>query len=172
VLPGTIVSRWSKQSKGQRRWRRAVPEAAERSRAVFAVVHEDDHAVGVHGLSGVELPVLEGTDDLLGESLGTSLELLDLFLRGVSGLHLLLDGLHVLLEVAEVGLLVEGGLVEAEVVDNVDDGGGGILSALVATILSRGVGTDVWRIGSQHLGWLRKMLEGSRQAYRCCHHQW
>jgi hypothetical protein len=54
--------------------------------------------------------------------------------------------------VAEVGLLVEGGLVEAERVDDVDDGRGVVLSALVATILSRGIGTNVWKGGSQHRG--------------------
>jgi hypothetical protein len=111
--------------------------------AILAVVEEDDHAVGVHGLAGEELPVLERADNLLGEGLGTSLELLDLLVRGVVGLHLLLDGLHVMLEGSKVGLLVEGGLVEAERVNNVDDGGGVILGTLVTTILSGGVGTDI-----------------------------
>jgi hypothetical protein len=120
--------------------------------AILAVVEEDDHAVGVHGLAGEELPVLERADNLLGEGLGTSLELLDLLVRGVVGLHLLLDGLHVMLEGSKVGLLVEGGLVEAERVNNVDDGGGVILGTLVTTILSGGVGTDIWKMGSQRLG--------------------
>ena len=124
--------------------------------AVLTVVEENDHAVGVHGLAGEELPVLEGTDNLLGESLGTSLELLDLIIGSTLGLHVLLDLLHVLLEVTEVGLLVEGGLVEAERVDNVDDGGGGILSTLVTTILSGGVGTDVWKMECQPLGQSRE----------------
>jgi hypothetical protein len=128
-----------------------LTEAAVRGGSILAVVEENNHAVRVHGLAGVELPVLEGADNLLGEGLSTSLELLDLVVGGVSGLHLLLDGLHVVLESGKVGLLVEGGLVEAERVDNVDDGGGVILSALVATILSGGVGTDIWKRGSQHL---------------------
>ena len=64
--------------------------------AVLAVVEEDNHAVGVHGLAGVELPVLElGEDDVLGEGTGLGLEVLDL----LGGLALLLegglDGLHV-----------------------------------------------------------------------------
>ena len=133
-----------------------LTEYSIRSCSVFAVVEEDDHAVGVHGLAGEELPVLEGTDNLLGKGLGTSLELLDLLIRGAVGLHGLLDLLHVLLEVAEVGLLVEGGLVEAERVDNVDDSGGGIVSTLITTLLSRGVGTDVWRMGCQRLVQVRE----------------
>jgi hypothetical protein len=56
------------------------------------------------------------------------------------------------LEGSKVGLLVEGGLVEAERVNNVDDGGGVILGTLVTTILSGGVGTDIWKMGSQRLG--------------------
>ena len=119
--------------------------------AILAVVEEDDHAVRVHGLAGEELPVLEGANNLLGEGLSTSLELLDLIVGGAAGLHVVLDLLHVLLEVTEVGLLVEGGLVEAERVDNVDDGGGSILGTLVTTVLSGGVGTDVWKMGCQGL---------------------
>jgi hypothetical protein len=88
--------------------------------AILAVVEKDNHAIGVHGLAGEELPVLEGADNLLGEGLSTSLELLDLLVGGVVGLHLLLDGLHVVLE--------------------------------GSTIFSGGVGTDVWKMGSQHLG--------------------
>lgn len=56
---------------------------------------------------------------------------------------MLLDLLDVLLEVAHVGLLVERGFDKAERVDNVDGGFGGVISTLVTTILSRGVGTDV-----------------------------
>jgi hypothetical protein len=142
--------------------------------AILTVVEEDDHAIGVHGLAGEELPVLEGTDNLLGESLSTSLELLNLLVRGAVGLHGLLDLLHVLLEVTEVRLLVEGGLVEAERVDDVDGGGGGILSTLVTTVLSGRVGTDVWKRDCQRLGEVEveEVVEGSRQAYRCCHHRW
>jgi hypothetical protein len=120
--------------------------------AILAVVEKDNHAIGVHGLAGEELPVLEGADNLLGEGLSTSLELLDLLVGGVVGLHLLLDGLHVVLEGSKVGLLVEGGLVEAERVNNVDNSGGVVLGTVVTTIFSGGVGTDVWKMGSQHLG--------------------
>jgi hypothetical protein len=35
---------------------------------VLAVVEEDDHSIGVHGLANEELVVLEVGDDLLGES--------------------------------------------------------------------------------------------------------
>jgi hypothetical protein len=37
-------------------------------------------------------------------------------------------------------------------VNNVDDSGGVVLGTVVTTILSGGVGTDVWKMGSQHLG--------------------
>lgn len=111
--------------------------------AILTVVEEDDHAVRVHGLASEELPVLEVGDNLLGESGGTGLELLDLVVRSASGLHVLLDLLHVLLEVTEVRLLVERGLVEAERVDDVDDGLGLVVGTLVTALLSRGVGTDV-----------------------------
>lgn len=114
-----------------------------RSYSVLTVVEEDDHAVRVHGLASEELEVLEVGNDLLGETGSAGLESLDLVVRGTVGLHGLLDLLHVLLEVAEVGLLVERGLVEAERVDNVDDGGGLVVGTLVTTVLSGGVGTDV-----------------------------
>jgi len=53
------------------------------------------HSIGVHGLAGVELPVLEGGNDLLGKGLGLGLEVLD-FLIGLARVNeVLLDGLHV-----------------------------------------------------------------------------
>lgn len=123
--------------------RGALTEDTVRGCFIGAVVKEDDHAIGVHGLAGVEvvLELLEGVGRYV--VLDTSLELLDLLLRGVSGLHVLLDLLDVLLEVAHVRLLVERGFLEAERVDDVEGGGGGVISTFVTTILSRGVGTDV-----------------------------
>jgi hypothetical protein len=75
-----------------------LPDGDERSDAVLAVVEEDNHAVGVHRLAGVELVVLEVADDLLGETLSLGLEVLDLRLVGTLCLERLLDGLHVTCE--------------------------------------------------------------------------
>lgn len=63
---------------------------------------ENDHSLGVHALSDVELVVLEVTDNLLGKVLGALLESGNSV--GVGLLELCLDGLHVTLEVGEVGL--------------------------------------------------------------------
>lgn len=73
-----------------------LPDNDVRGGAVLAVVEEDNHAVGVHGLAGVELPVLElGEDDVLGEGTGLGLEVLDLLVRLALLLEGVLDGLHV-----------------------------------------------------------------------------
>jgi hypothetical protein len=45
---------------------------------VLAVVEEDDHAIGVHGLADEELVVLEVGDDLLGEGRTVSVLVLPL----------------------------------------------------------------------------------------------
>lgn len=118
------------------------------------------HAIGVHGLADEELVVLEVGDDLLGEALGALLESGNLLVGSTPLLEALLDLLHVLcigsarfverrgpgdstLEVGQVGLLVERCLVQAERVDNVDDGLGLVIGVLIITTLSRGVGTDI-----------------------------
>jgi hypothetical protein len=72
-----------------------LPDGDERGDTILAVVEEDDHAVGVHRLSGVELVVLEVGDDLLGEALSLGLAVLDLGLVSTLGLESLLNGLHV-----------------------------------------------------------------------------
>jgi len=53
------------------------------------------HAIGVHGLASVELPVLEGANDLLGEALSLGLEVLDLIFGLALSLKGSLDRLHV-----------------------------------------------------------------------------
>ena len=121
----------------------------------------DVHGIGVHGRTDQELVVLEVGDDLLGEALSTLLELLDLILAGAVGSHSLLDLLHVgcdvwsatcpticcwglrrTLEVAEVCLLVEVGLLELEGVDNVDLGLLLVVGLLITT-LGGSVGASV-----------------------------
>jgi hypothetical protein len=72
-----------------------LPDGDEGGGTVLAVVEEDNHAVRVHRLAGVELVVLEVANDLLGETLSLGLEVLDLCLVGTLGLERLLDGLHV-----------------------------------------------------------------------------
>lgn len=69
------------------------------------------HGIGVHGSADQELVVLEVGDDLLGETLGTLLELLDFVLAGAVGGHGLLDLLH-------VGYDVESAFVRQSVVGN------------------------------------------------------
>ena len=65
--------------------------------------HEQgDHSLGVHALSDVELVVLEAADDLLGKVLCALLESRDSLRVGLGELGL--NGLHVALEVGEVGL--------------------------------------------------------------------
>jgi len=62
---------------------------------VLAVVEEDDHAVGVHGLASEELVVLEVANDFLGVGSGLGLKVLDLGRISTLLLEGLLDGLHV-----------------------------------------------------------------------------
>lgn len=119
------------------------------------------HGIGVHALADQELVVAEAANDLLSEGRGTGLELLDLVVAGAAGLEGLLDLLHVscgirlglysvlqasrsirTLEVAEVRLLVERGLLEVERVDNVENSLLLVITLVVAA-LSGGVGTGV-----------------------------
>jgi len=86
-----------------------LPEDHVRGNTVLSVVHEDDHTIGVHGLSGEELVVLEVSDHLLGKGTGGGLEggktSLGVLVTGVSlGLESSLGLLHVRLEVGEVRL--------------------------------------------------------------------
>lgn len=133
-----------------------LPNSDERSGTVLTVVEEDNHAIGVHGLASQELVVLEVGDDLLGESLSTLLKRLDLV--RVVLLEVCLDLLHVAcaksvvlevawvglctLEVSEVALLIKVGLVQAERVDNIDDGGLRILGTLLSLLGGR-IGASV-----------------------------
>lgn len=94
------------------------PESEVRGRAVLSVVldhlatiliirrpstyKQSNHAIRVHALSDVELKVLEVGNNLLCESLCTLLECGDSLRVGF--LELGLDGLHVALEVGQVGL--------------------------------------------------------------------
>ena len=63
-----------------------LPDGNEGGDTVLAVVEEDDHAIGVHGLASKELVVLEVGDDLLGETGSALLEGGDLLGRGALGL--------------------------------------------------------------------------------------
>lgn len=102
-------------------------------------------AIGVHGLAGVELQVLEHGEELvLDVGRGALLKGGD-FLGGLASLlHGSLDGLHVALEVDEVALLVERGALETERVDNVVDLDIGVLESLLG-LLSGSVGTSVYQ---------------------------
>jgi len=96
------------------------PDGNVRSNAVLTIVEKDNHAIWVHGLANEEFKVLEAADNLLGVSSSLGLELFDFCLRGALLLELLLDLLHVSLEMAEILLLVERGLLETETVDSID----------------------------------------------------
>lgn len=100
-------------------------------------------SIWVHGLANEEFVVFEVGNNLLCVSCGTLLERSNLLITGAVGLELFLDGLHVALQVGQVALLVETRLIEAERVDDIDLGLGGILSALLITTLGGGVGASV-----------------------------
>jgi hypothetical protein len=135
-----------------------LPDGNEGGDTVLAVVEEDDHAVGVHGLAGVELVVLEVGDNLLGVTGSTLLEGGDLLGGSTVLQELSLDSLHVAcrcqcesragclvrltLEVGQVALLVEAGLVQTERVDDVDLGLERVIGTLLG-LLSGSVGTSV-----------------------------
>ena len=72
-----------------------LPDGNVGGDTVLAVVEEDDHAIGVHGLASEEFVVLEVGNDLLGVGSSTLLELSDLLGGGTLLLELGLDGLHV-----------------------------------------------------------------------------
>ena len=127
-----------------------LPDRDEGSDTVLAIVEQYDpgelvsncvvvrlrmldhsHSVLIHRLADEELVVAEVANNLLRETRRTLLELLDLVLARTVGLHLLLDSLHVALQMAEVALLVELRLLHAERVDDVDLG----LLLLVATLI-------------------------------------
>ena len=160
-----------------------LPDGDVGGDAVLAVVEEDNHAIGVHGLASEELEVLEVGDDLLGEGGSTLLEGGDLLGGGTLLLELSLDGLHVAwgsvstggsrcgvviltLEVGEVALLVELGLVETERVDDIDLGLDVVVGTLLG-LLSGSVGTSVcvglakcWLEGGARGAGRRKRTEG------------
>lgn len=97
-----------------------LPQGDVRSDTILTVVEKDDpeivsaywrgenvwefnlHAIGVHGLADEELVVFEVGNDLLGESLSTLLELLDLLLAGAPFGERLLDLLHVACRIQSV----------------------------------------------------------------------
>lgn len=118
-----------------------LPEDDVGGNTVLTPVDEGDHSIGVHGLTSEELVVLEVGDDLLDVGGSTLLE--DRDLLGVVLLEVSLDLLHVALDVRDVGLLVEGGLLETGVVDNVVDLDGVLALVGVVTTLGAGVGTNV-----------------------------
>jgi len=72
-----------------------LPEGDEGGGSILAVVHQDDHSIGVHGFAHVEVVVLEAADDLLGETLSALLEGRDVLRGSVLLGHLRLDSLHV-----------------------------------------------------------------------------
>lgn len=145
-----------------------LPDGDVRGDTILAVVEEDNHAVGVHGLASEELVVLEVGDNLLGIRGSALLESSDLLGRGTLLLKLGLDSLHVAwilsersetnlrhltltLEVGQVALLVETSLVEAERVDDIDLGLGLVIGTLLL-LLGGGVGTSVCTLSVPLLG--------------------
>jgi hypothetical protein len=119
-----------------------LPENDVGGGTILTEVEEGDHAIGILGLAGVELEVLEvGEESLLDPGLGVLLKLSNGGLITLL-LELGLDGLHVALKVGEVGLLVERGALKTERVDDVVDLDGTILELLLG-LLGGSVGTSV-----------------------------
>jgi hypothetical protein len=119
-----------------------LPHNNIRRNTILSVVQQHNHRIRIHRLSSEELIVLEVCNDLLGVGGSSLFESGDLGLGGVALLEGLLDLLHVLLEVGEVGLLVEGGFVEAEGVDHVDNLRGAVFGAFFG-FFGGGVGASV-----------------------------
>lgn len=97
-----------------------------------------------------EVVILEVGDNFLSVRRCVLLE--DRNSVGIRRLKVLLDGLHVPLEVAEVLLLVERGLLETERMHNVDDLLSAVLEGL-GLLLGRGVSSNVdLALGDDNLG--------------------
>lgn len=118
-----------------------LPENDVGGNAVLTPVNKRNHGLRVHRLAGEELVILEAANDLLDVGSGTLLE--GRKLVRVVLLEVLLDRLHIALDVGEVGLLVERGLLKTSVVNNVVDLEGLSIVSLVVSALSTGVSTDV-----------------------------
>ena len=104
----------------------------------YPVVEEGDHPIGIHGFAGVGLEILEIADNLFGEDGSLRLEGRDPV--RVRLLEFGLDGLHVPLEISQIGLLIESGGLEPEGVDDIVDLSGTVFEGLLL-VLSGGVGT-------------------------------
>jgi len=79
-----------------------LPDSHERRDPILAVVKQNDHSIGVHGLADEKLVVLEAGNNLFGKGGCSFLKLLDLVLTATLLLHAFLDRLHVALEMAEI----------------------------------------------------------------------
>jgi len=71
----------------------------------YPVVEKGDHAIGIHGFTGVEFKIFEVCDDFLGIDLSS-------FFKGFDTVRLRLrefslDGFHVAFEISQIRLLVE-----------------------------------------------------------------
>ena len=104
----------------------------------YPIVEEGDHAIGIHGFTGVEFIILEIGDNLFSVGCSPLFEGLDPI--GFRLLEFSLDGLHVTLEVSQIRLLVERGGLESEGVDDIINLRGSVLESLFL-LLSRGIGT-------------------------------
>lgn len=73
-----------------------IPDHDVGGDTILTVVEEDNHTLGVHGLTSVEVELLDvGEDGLLDEGLGLALPLLDRLRRFTSRGLLGADGLEV-----------------------------------------------------------------------------
>jgi len=130
-----------------------LPDNNIRRNTILPVVQQHRHAIRVHALTREELVILEASNNLLSVGTSALLESVNLGLRGVLLLQGRLDLLHVLLEMCEVGLLVERGLVQAEGVDDVDDLLGRVLDTLLG-FFGRGIAAGVyWELEISECQW-------------------
>lgn len=104
----------------------------------YPVVEKGNHAIRIHGFTGVEIEVLEAAKEFFGVGLGTLLKGFDAV--RVDLLEFSLDCFHITLDMSHIGLLVEWGRLEPEGVNDIVDLRGLIVKS-VLLLLGRGVST-------------------------------
>ena len=87
--------------------------------STYPVVEEGNHAIRIHGFTGVEIEVLEVAKEFFGIGRGSLLKGFDAV--RVDLLEFSLDCFHVTLDMNHIGLLVESSRLESEGVDNIVD---------------------------------------------------
>merc|ERR1719215_1738969 len=112
-----------------------IPKVETGGNTILSPVAKDNHCLNIHRGTIEKLVFLKATQHLLDERLSTF---------GVLGLETAKELLHVHLDVDHEGLLVEVGLSQTVVINNVDDGdGGGVSDTTIFLITSNSVITTL-----------------------------